>query len=36
MVGAVRAYEGDSLEHAVFAVFAPDTEQAFRAELEMD
>ena len=36
MVGAVRAYEGDSLERAVFAVFGSDAEQAFRAELAMD
>lgn len=36
MVGAVRGYEGNSLDRVVFAVFGSDAEQAFSATLAMD
>ena len=35
MVETVRGYEPTTLERVVFAVFAPEAEQAFRAEVEV-
>jgi O-acetyl-ADP-ribose deacetylase len=34
MVAEARAFEAESLERVVFAVFGPEAERAFRAELE--